>query len=102
MNLNVRNFCNYTEHVFNRLARDLSSSVDFHFLASKNVKRPTTFRDHVTALLVKLKEDEENVDPPCDVDETKLVNRVIPFVACCIASQSPRTGANTGTSNKHD
>ena len=100
MNLNVRNFCNYIEHVFNRLARDLSSSVDFHFLASKNVKRPTKFRDHVTALIVKLKEDEENVDPPGDVDETKLVDRVIPFIACCIAFHSPRTGGQSGTLNE--
>ena len=99
MNLNVQSFCNYIEHVFNRLARDLSSSVDFHFLASKNVKRPTKFRDHVTALMVKLKEDEEDVDPPCDVDETKLVDRVIPFIACCIASQSPQTGHSSGMWN---
>ncbi|KAL8786710.1 MAG: hypothetical protein Q9213_002647 [Squamulea squamosa] len=87
MNLNVRSFCNYVEHVFNRLAKDMSSSVDFHYLASKNLAGPTKFRDHVVALIIKLKEDEENVDPPYDVQEAKLVDRVIPFLACCIASQ---------------
>ncbi|KAL8925657.1 MAG: hypothetical protein Q9208_003340 [Pyrenodesmia sp. 3 TL-2023] len=88
MNLNVRSFCNYVEHVYNRLARDLQSSVDFHYLASRNASRPIKFRDHVVALIVKLKEEEENVDPPCDVQETKLINRVIPFLASCIASHS--------------
>ena len=100
MNLNVQRFCNYIEHVFNRLAKDLSSSVDFHFLSSKNLQRPTKFRDHVTALIVKLKEEEENVDPPCDVDETQLVDGVIPFIACCIASHSRTAGTLSGMLNE--
>ena len=90
MNLNVKTFCNYVEHVYNRLARDLNNSVDFHFLASKNAERPTKFRDYVVALIEKLKKDEENVDPPYDVRETELIDRVVPFVACCIASQLPK------------
>ena len=90
MNLNVRSFCNYVEHFYYRLARDLNKPIDFHFLASKNAKRPTKFRDHVVALMVELQEGGENVDPPCEVQETKLVDRVVPFVACCVASQLPK------------
>ena len=98
MNLNVRSFGNYMEHVFSRLAKDLRSSVDFHYMASKDAKRPVKFREHVVALIVKLKEEEENVDPPCDIQEAGLVDRVIPFIACCVASlipephDSPRAG----------
>jgi len=96
MNLNVRSFCNYVEHVYNRLARDMESSVDFHFLAGKNADRPKRFRDHVVALIVKLKEDEENIDPPSDAQEAKLVERVIPFIACCIATQLPKNDTRSG------
>lgn len=96
MNLNVQSFCNYVEHVFNRLARDMRSSVDFHYLATKNAARPTKFRDHVVALIVKLKEDEENVDPPCDVQEAELVDRIVPFLGCCIASQCAKNDIGSG------
>lgn len=96
MNLDVRRFCNYVEHVVRRLARDLRSSVDFHYLASKNTEHPIRFRDHVTALIVKLKQEEENVDPPCDAREGELIGRVIPFIACCIVSQSHRNSTIPG------
>lgn len=96
MNLNVRSFCNYVEHVCNRLARDMKISVDFHYLASRNASRPIKFRDHVVALMVKLKEDEENVDPPNDVQEAKLIDRLIPFLACCIVSQSACDNSQRG------
>lgn len=99
MNLDVRSFCNYVEHVYNRLARDMLSSVDFHYLASRNATRPIKFRDHVVALMVKLKEDEENVDPPCDVKETELIKRVIPFLASCIASHSVNDNTQRGPSS---
>ncbi|KAL8904082.1 MAG: hypothetical protein Q9207_003509 [Kuettlingeria erythrocarpa] len=99
MNLDVRSFCNYVEHVYNRLARDMLSSVDFHYLASRNTSRPIKFRDHVVALMVKLKEDEENVDPPCDVQETELIKRVIPFLASCIASHSVNDNSQRGPSS---
>lgn len=96
MNLNVRSFCTYVEHVYNRLARDMESSVDLHFLASKNTDQPIRFRDHVVALIVKLKEDEENIDPPSDAQEAKLVERVIPFIACCIATKFPKSDIELG------
>ena len=96
MNLSVKSFLNYVDHVYHRLARDLNNSVDFDFLASKNAKRPTKFRDHVAALIVKLKKYEKNVDPPHDVQESKLVDRVVPFIACCIASQLPKRGVSFG------
>ena len=89
MNLNVRSLNNYMEHVFSRLAKDLRSSVDFHYMASRDAKRPVKFREHVVALIVKVKKEEENVDPPCEVKETELLDRVIPFVACCVASLIP-------------
>ena len=96
MNLNVPKFCNYIEHVSSRLARDLKSCVDFHYLASRNSSQPTKFRHHMVALMNKLKEDEENVDPPCDVQEGALINRVIPFVACCIAFQVYNNASSPG------
>jgi hypothetical protein len=96
MNLNVRSFCNYVEHVFNRLARDMRSFVDFHYLATKNADRPTKFRDHLVALLVKLKEDEENVDPPCHAQEADLVDRIVPFLGCCIALSCARNDTGSG------
>lgn len=71
-------------------------SVDFHYLASRNASRPIKFRDHVVALMVKLKEDEENVDPPNDVQEARLIDRLIPFLACCIVSQSASDNSQRG------
>lgn len=91
MNLTVPSFVKYLEHAFSRLTKDLTSSIDFHYLASKDAARPTTFREHLTALLVKLKEKEDvRVDDSEFVPEAALVDRLTPFVACCIASQIPK------------
>lgn len=92
MNLDVGSFTKYMENAFSRLAKDLTSSIDFHYMASKDTDRPSKFREHVTNLLKKLKDDglmskemehgENDIIP-----EAELLNRITPFIACCIASK---------------
>ena len=92
MNINVASFSVYLETAFTRLAKDLTSLIDFHYLESKDAKRPTEFSEHITALLVKLKSHEETGNTGHLVNESALIERVIPFIACCIARTI--TGAN--------
>ena len=96
MNLNVPSFSLYMEHAFTRLAKDLTSSIDFHYLANKDAARPTTFREHLLVLLVKWKENEEREQGRDTVRETEVVDRLTPYVACCIASQIPRNVTKEG------
>ena len=96
MNLTVPSFVMYLEHAFSRLTKDLTSSIDFHYLASKDAARPSKFREHLAGLLVKLKEKEETGDSSKVVQETALVDRLTPFVACCMASQIPKNSSPEG------
>lgn len=100
MKLKVPDFCKYVDHVVHRLGRDLKSSVDFHYLRIRNVERPTKFRDHMVNLIEKLKQDEENVDPPTDAQEAVLLERAMPFIACCIAFQLPKEHGTSGMSGE--
>ena len=106
MNLNVPSFNRYMEHAFSRLTKDLTSSIDFHHLASKDAARPTTFREHLSVLLVKLKEKGESEEFKLKeegesekfrktVHEAEVVTRLTPFVAHCIAFSSLTMSANT-------
>ena len=88
MNLNVQSFEKYVKHAFSRLARDLTSSIDFHYMASKDTQRPVNFSDHTAALLKKLKEEKEMSDKD-NLDQGALVEAATPFIACAIASCIP-------------
>lgn len=94
MNLNVSSFSQYLIHALTRLTRDITSSIDFHYMAETDKARPSEFRGHMTALftlLVKLRMNGENVKKLTDaVNEQAVVDSLTPFVACCIASELPR------------
>jgi hypothetical protein len=98
MNLDVGSFSKYMENAFSRLAKDLTSSIDFHYMASKDTDRPSKFREHVTNLLVKLKAEEEKkgeieYGDLTNVPEAALVDRITPFIACCIESKIPQAAS---------
>jgi hypothetical protein len=101
MNLDVESFDKYMGSAFSRLAKDLTSSIDFHYMASKDTDRPTKFREHVTNLLVKLKVEEEKQNRGVSgkfnaISETAMVNRITPFIACCLASKIPPAASSKG------
>lgn len=103
MNLDVGSFNKYMETAFSRLAKDLTSSIDFHYMASKDADRPSKFREHVTNLLVKLKVERETTtyEPEIisgdleSVPETALLDQITPFIACCIVAKIPRVASTT-------
>ena len=105
MNLDVGSFNKYMENAFSRLAKDLTSSIDFHYMASKDTDRPVKFREHLANLLVKLKVQGEMTDTKEiqtedleNVPEAALLDRITPFIACCIASKIPSGASNTSMS----
>ena len=95
MNLNVESFGKYMEHALRRLAKDLTSWIDFHYMAMKGTRRPQTFTDHVVALLTKLKQHNEQVSNS-NIQETDVINRLTPFIACVIASRIPKGESREG------
>jgi hypothetical protein len=97
MNLNVGSFGKYMEDAFSRLAKDLTSSIDFHYLAFKDTGRPSKFREHVTNLLVKLKVQEEEkagVEYGGLAPEAAVVESIIPFIASSIVSGIPQAASS--------
>ena len=101
MNLDVESFDKYMGSAFSRLAKDLTSSIDFHYMASKDTDRPTKFREHVTNLLVRLKVEEEKQNRGVSgkfnaISEKAMVNRITPFIACCLASKIPSAASSKG------
>ena len=91
MNLNVEKFSNYVRDALRRMAKDLTSWIDFHYMAIKYTQRPVTFSDHVAALLAKVKEHREQESNASNVQEAEIVSRLTPFVACVIASSIPKS-----------
>ncbi|KAH7382108.1 hypothetical protein BKA64DRAFT_713345 [Cadophora sp. MPI-SDFR-AT-0126] len=110
MNLDVGSFNKYMETAFSRLAKDLTSSIDFHYMAFKDADRPSKFREHVTNLLVKLKVDRETTtyEPESisgdleSVPEAALLDQITPFIACCIVAKIPRVASITTQSTITD
>jgi hypothetical protein len=84
MKLNASSFSLYVEHASHRLAKDLKSPIDFYYLAKRNSGIPSSFSEHLTALIVKLQEKiaSEEVGR-----EAALLTRLIPYIACCIVLQ---------------
>lgn len=97
MNINVASFNVYLETAFTRLATDLTSLIDFHYLECKDAKRPTEFSEHITALLVKLRSLAEAISEGQFVKEASIVERLIPFIACCIARTIPQANSRKYT-----
>lgn len=95
VNLNVESFGKYMEDAFRRLAKDLTSWIDFHYMAMKHTQRPKTFTEHVVALLAKVKGYNEQIRN-VDVQEADIINRLTPFIACAVASSIPKGGSREG------
>lgn len=95
MNLNVQSLIKYMDYAFERLARDWTSSIDFHYLASKDAVRPRKFREHMLATMVTIKNEEESHNTNENLDESKFVDRLVPFFATCVASNVRKTGGNS-------
>jgi hypothetical protein len=85
MNLNVQSFNKYMEYAFERLARDRTSSIDFHYLESKDASRPRKFHEHMLALMISLKEEEERHSPDSVADQQAFLTNLVPFLATCVA-----------------
>lgn len=85
MNLNVQSFNKYMEYAFERLARDRTSSIDFHYLESKDASRPRRFHEHMLALMISLKEEEERHSPNSVADHQAFLTNLVPFLATCVA-----------------
>jgi hypothetical protein len=85
MNLNVQSFNKYMEYAFERLARDRISSIDFHYLESKDASRPRKFHEHLLAMMISLKKEEERHTPDFVADQQALLMNLVPFLANCIA-----------------
>ena len=91
MKLNVEKFSKYMQDALRRMAKDLTSWIDFHYMAIKYTERPVTFSEHVAALLAKLREHREQESKGGNVQEAEIVSRLTPFVACAIASSIPKS-----------
>jgi hypothetical protein len=89
MNLNVTSFNTYVEHAFNRLTKDLKAPIDFYYLASRDPPVPSRFSEHLTSVIVKMlaKDDYEYSNERGQ--ELDLLNRLIPYLSCCIALKVP-------------
>jgi hypothetical protein len=85
MNLNLQSFNKYMEYAFERLARDRNSSIDFHYLESKDASRPRRFHEHMLALMISLKEEEERYSPYSVADQQAFLTNLVPFLATCVA-----------------
>ena len=94
--LNVENFQKYTQDAFSRLAVDLTSWIDFHYLAAKYSLRPETFTEHVVALLTKVKVHGEISHSWNGVNEADVIRCLTPFVACAVASAIPKNAPREG------
>ncbi|KAL9038723.1 MAG: hypothetical protein Q9214_005168, partial [Letrouitia sp. 1 TL-2023] len=92
MNLHVESFAKYMEDALRRPAKDLTSWIDFHYMAMKHTQRPKTFTEHVVALLTKVKEHSEQVGST-KVQEADIINRLTPFIACAVASSISKGGS---------
>ncbi len=90
VDLNVESFQKYTQDAFGRLAKDLTSWIDFHYMGMKYSPRPQTFTEHVTALLQKVREHGEVSLSRDNVQEADVLSCLTPFIACTIASAIPK------------
>jgi hypothetical protein len=85
----VELFGQYMNLALTELATDLKSFIDFYYLRKKYRQRPKSFGNHVLALLVKLRSDDEaSVERRDDVNEAALIRDFIPFLAFVVASHA--------------
>jgi len=85
--LSVNRLCQYTDLALSQLTKDLTSFIDFHYLRKKFHPQPTKFEHHALLLMVDLRSNEEEIlEKRQDVDEAALIDRLVPFLAFCIAS----------------
>jgi len=89
MNLDVKSFSTYVEHAFNRLSRNLRSSIDFYYLAGRDQQIPSKFSEHLASLIVKLLNKESYNQSNKTGQELDLLSRMTPYLAWCIANQLP-------------
>lgn len=87
MNPDVESFNTYVEHAFNRLSRDLKSSIDFYYLSSRDETIPSKVSEHLTALIVKMLRMGNYGRSNELLQEEKLLRRLIPYLAWCIGMQ---------------
>lgn len=89
MNLDVTSFNTYLERAMRKLAKDLTSSIDFYHLSEHGSPIPSRFSEHLSAVMARLQKSAGLEDDNEIGQETHLVKGLIPFMACCIAAQIP-------------
>jgi hypothetical protein len=100
MNLDVESFNLYVEHAFNRLTRDLQSYIDFYYLASHDEIIPTRINEHLAAVIVKMLKMGKYSTSNELGQEKKLLSRLIPYLAWCIAATIQALPEGSGESIK--
>ncbi|KAM7188967.1 hypothetical protein V8F33_010301 [Rhypophila sp. PSN 637] len=84
--MDVATFNSYFTRSVEILARDHTSSLDFHPLAEEDSPLPTRFSEHMALVLGKMAKSAE-----CNAGgELAMVKKVIPFLACAILCQIAR------------
>ena len=90
MKLDITTFNAYLERAFAKLAREYKASLDFYYLNEQDQPVPTSFREHLTATLDRLQTAARYGLSNDTGQETALVKRLTPYLACCIKAQIPQ------------
>jgi hypothetical protein len=87
MNLTVETFNNFVDHAFDRLSRNLNTSIDFYYLSTQHRSAPSSFNSHLTNLIYRLLQ-ANNYDKSNEVGfEEVLLQNLLPYLSWCISTQ---------------
>jgi hypothetical protein len=90
LNMDVATFTSYFERSIEILARDHTSSLDFHPLSEDDSPLPTKFSEHMALVLGKMAKLGSSRAPGTGRGKLQLIKDMVPFLACSILCQRAR------------
>jgi len=90
LNMDVATFTAYFERSIEILARDHTSSLDFHPLSEDDSPLPTRFSEHMALVLGKMAKPVHSRGSGTRGSELQLIKDMVPFLACSILCQKDR------------
>ncbi|KAK1829692.1 hypothetical protein QBC39DRAFT_125502 [Podospora conica] len=90
LNMDVATFTSYFERSIEILARDHTSSLDFHPLSEDDSPLPTKFSEHMALVLGKMAKLGRSRASGTGKGELQMIKDMVPFLACSILCQKAR------------
>ncbi|KAK0734363.1 hypothetical protein B0T26DRAFT_67305 [Lasiosphaeria miniovina] len=90
LNMDLATFNLYFERSVEVLARDHTSSLDFHPLSENDSPLPTRFGEHMALVLGKMANLDKSRVSVSGRGEFQMIKDMVPFLACCILCQISR------------